>query len=180
MNTWGAQAAHATLIPSIGPTSALGAISLDSFALCASLMLLALIVMKSPREARLRWRLNPRWRPWDLWQRAVALASARRMPRSRLRERIDLLLVQMLGDDLDEQPVSARDNEDESWLAAPPASATEHNPDNRRIATNGQVPGSYQSRHRHSEPQAESDSPKPAPRHAAPPRDSLSPPSWRA
>jgi hypothetical protein len=138
-------------------------------------MLLALVVMRSPRQARQWWRLNLRWRPWDLWQRALALASARRTPRSRFRERIDLLLVQMLGDDLDEQPESGPDTEAESWSAAPTPTNAGHSPEARPISANGQAAGTYQSKHRLSEPQAESKSPKPAPRHAAPASRPLSP-----
>lgn len=67
---------------------------INVLALVASLVLLALFVMRSPEP------LNVRWPPADLWRRVVRLSQVhgRRVRRgmSRLRRRIDLLLLQML------------------------------------------------------------------------------------
>lgn len=138
--------AHAMLISGVGLTPAFGSASLDVFALGASLVLLALIVMKSPKP------LSQRRRPTDIWQRAARLgrefAAAGRNSWWRFRQRIDLLLVQMLGDPGDRP---------QSRASAP---------------TRG-----YQSKHRLCEPPRESANPKQAPRHAAPPREPLSPPN---
>lgn len=171
MNTWGAHAVHAA--------------SLYSFALGASVTLLAFAVMKSPRP------LNVRWRPADLRQQITrlgqVLAGVRRTSRSRFRQRLDLLLVQMLGDDADEQPQS-RPSEEESWSAertaadapqtrrAEPSSSA--NPaSSANSARSADPPKGYRSKHRLSEPRNDSHDAKPAPRHAAPPREPLLPPN---
>lgn len=146
MDTGAVLVAHAMLISGVGLTPAFGSASLDAFALGASLVLLALVAMKSPRP------LSPRRRPTELWQRAVRLsqelAAAGRKSSGRFRQRVDLLLVQMLGDPGDRSP---------SRASSP---------------TKG-----YQSKHRLCEPRKESANPKQAPRHAAPPREPISPPN---
>ena len=174
MNRWGAQAAHATLIPGVGPTWEFGSVSAYSFALGASVMLLALVAMKRSRQ------LNTRWQPADLMKRLVrisrALAGMRRNARSRFRQRVDLMLVQMLGDEADERPQSRPEAEEES--RAPRRSAASARTRRRAEPAGGTGPTrGYQSKHRLSEPQQESQNAKPAPRHAAPPREPLLPPN---
>jgi hypothetical protein len=124
--------------------------------------------MKSSR------RLNTRWRPADLMKRAVrfshALAGMRRNARSRLRQRLDLMLVQMLGDEADERPQSRSEAEEKS--RPPRRSAAGAGTRDRAEPPGGTGPTrGYQSKHRLSEPQQESQDAKPAPRHAAPPRE---------
>ena len=174
MNTWGAQAAHATLIPVAGLTREFGSVSAYSFALGAAVVLLAFVAMKSPRQ------LNTRWRPADLRQRVMrfshVLAGMRRNARSRLRQRLDLMLVRLLGDDADEQSQSRPEAKEKSWPSE--RSAARSGPRRRAepSGSTGPIRG-YQSRHRLTEPQQESENAKPAPRHAAPPREPLLPPN---
>lgn len=79
---------------------------INVLALVASLVLLALFVMRSPEP------LNVRWRPADLWRRIVRLSQVytRRVRRgiSQLRRRIDLLLLQMLEQQRRSWPQSRR------------------------------------------------------------------------
>lgn len=175
MNTWGAQAVHAILIAGAGPTWEPGSVSAYSFALGASVALLAFVVMKSPR------RLNTRWRPADPRQRVVrfrhVLAGMRRNARSSFRQRVDLILVRMLGDDADQQPQSplqprprSRPEAEESRPSQRSAAdaATRHRAE--PSSSTGPATG-YQSKHRMSGPRQESQNAEPAPRHAAPPRE---------
>lgn len=73
---------------------AFGSASIYGLALVASVVLLALSVMRSPEPLNLRW-----WSA-DLWRRVVRSSQARsrraRIRMSRFRRRIDLLLVNML------------------------------------------------------------------------------------
>jgi len=174
MNTWGAQAVHATLIPGVGSTWEFGSVSAYSFALGAAVMLLALVAMKSPR------RLNTRWRPSDLTPRVVrlshVLAGMRRNARSRFRQWVDLRLVRMLGDDADEQPQSLPEAKEDSRPQGRSAAGAGTRRRAEPISGTGPTRG-YQSKHRLSEPQQESQDAKPAPRHAAPPREPLLPPN---
>lgn len=140
MNTWAAHAAlaHATLISGIGPAPAFGSVSLYSFALGASAAVLALLIVRSPKQLSFHWRSGRvRQRgaarkssasepdgavlesiadaelaadltvadPADDGEAPCALVQASTRRTSRLRQRIDLMLLQMLGDD-DDQPQS--------------------------------------------------------------------------
>src|SRR5215469_2893384 len=135
MNTWAAHAAlaHATLPSGIGPAPALGSVSLYSFALGASVTVLALLIVRSPKQLSLRWRSGDParrvTRPGRLRQAGTAQMSSVSEPddavlesvadteppcaldqasirrTSRLRQRLDLILLQMLGDD-DDQPLA--------------------------------------------------------------------------
>jgi hypothetical protein len=122
-----------------GLAPAAGSASLYNVAVGASVVLLTLVVMRSP--GRLRARLRLRWRPVGVWERLTrlgeVLAGVRGNSRSRIRTRIDLLLVRLLGDEADEQPESR--------------------------------PRGKRSKHRLSGPPKDSQNSKPAPRHAAPP-----------
>lgn len=111
MHTWAAQAtAHASLNSGfgVGPMPAFGSASLYGFALGASATVLALVIMRSPRQPNLPGRLS------DLWRRFARLAGARKwragrspLPlnaRSRIRRRVDLILLRMLGDEQEHSP----------------------------------------------------------------------------
>lgn len=174
MNMWGAQAAHATLIPGAGPTWEVGSVSAYSFALGAAVMFLAFVAMKSPRQ------LNTRWRPAELRQRVMrfghVLAGMRRNARSRFRERLDLMLVQLLGDDADEQPQSRPEAEEKFRPSERSAAGARPRRRAEPSRSTGPTRG-YQSKHRLTVPQQEPENEKPAPRHAAPPREPLLPPN---
>lgn len=136
-----------------------GLTSVYGFALVALVVLLAVLVMRSPEP------LNVRWRPADLWRRAVRSSQARWR---RIRRRIDLLLVQMLGDVHDQR--QARPSE---RPPAKPKPGAKPAPDPVPGRT-GPTAGAYQSKHRLAGPPKESQNPdsqtpRPAPRHAAPP-----------
>lgn len=190
MNTWGAQAAYAAFFPGLGPTWE----SLYGFALGASVVLLGLVVMRSPG------RFNPRWRPADLWQRLVrlnrarrrrswrvpsvsqardgmrraiadhnlALAGTRRNSRSRLRQRVDLLLLRMLGDALEEQHKSRSGVEDQTPRSGQPAAKVGQARIEEPTGSTGRL-SDYKSKHRLAGPPKESQNSQPPPRHAAPP-----------
>lgn len=159
MNTGVALAAHATPISGGGQAQAFGSASAYGLALVTAAVLLALFVMKSPEPLKVRWR------PADLWRRAVRLSQAcgqwARPGMSRFRRRIDLLLVQML---------EQRQFRPSGRQAAKPQLGAEPKPKPDPAPTGG----AYQSKHRlvgpPKEPQnPEPQTPRPAPRHAAPP-----------
>lgn len=138
---------------------AFGLTSVYGFALVALIALLAVLVMRSPEP------LNVRWRPADLWRRAVRPSQARWR---RIRRRIDLLLVRMLGDVDDRQQTRPSERP-----AATPRPGAKPAPDPAPGRT-GPTAGAYQSKHRLAGPPNESQAsdsqrPRPAPRHAAPP-----------
>lgn len=78
----------------------------SSGCLILAVMLLAFVVMKPPGQ------LGMRWRPANLWQRVIrfrlVLAVAGKISRSRLRRRLDLLLVQMLDGHADHRHPPSR------------------------------------------------------------------------
>jgi hypothetical protein len=176
MNTWAAYAtAHASLTSGIGagPMPAFGSASLYGFALGASAMVLAFVVMKSPRPLNLPWRLA------DLWSRAVRLTQGRRRrhagpaapisSRSRIRRRVDIMLLQMLRDDVDEHSPSCPAAADESTPANGQQTTGAPGPTARPGSASGSPTRGYRSKHRLVGSAKESQNHKRAPRHAAPP-----------
>ncbi len=181
MNTWAAYAmahsstAHASLTSGIaaGPMPAFGSASLYGFALGASAMVLAFVVMKSPRPLKLPGRLA------NLWSRAVRLTQGRRRrhagtaapisSRSRIRQRVDLLLLQMLRDDVDEHSPSCSAAGDESTPANDPETTVAPGRAARPDSASGSPTRGYRSKHRLVGSAKESQSHRRAPRHAAPP-----------
>jgi hypothetical protein len=183
MNTWVAQAVSHTALTSgigVGATPAFGAASLYGFALGASATALAFAVMRAPR------RMLGQWRPGDVWHHAVqfvkgrrpvlagdfALASPTRGSRSRFRRRVDHMLLQMLGDDVDDQHSCRRDDGDGTRPSAQRDASTrpyaDMSPD-PDPADDARSANGYNSKHRLAGPSKESRGRKGTPRHAAPP-----------
>ena len=88
---------------------AIGSASFYSLTLLTAAVVLALLVLMSPE-------------PFDLPSRP-ALAGARRAKRSRIRRRLDAMLIQMLSDDSDEAP---RRPDGPSDAAAPRGDRSRH------------------------------------------------------
>lgn len=148
----------------------------------ASLALLAAAVATAPG------RLSLRWRPADSWHAAVGITRTSRL---RLRRRVGVILLQMIGEDEEQPPPDApRIPDEEFWSSAEPDDAA--------------PVGGYRSKHRLPGPEkfgpdshgadptgtehdgsgshdAQSHRPQGhqrAPRHAAPPTSESSPAAW--